>query len=163
MVQIYVEHPKKILQNKKKLEQDLKIKFHIKDNILITNEGAKPEKELIANQVFEAINLGFKVPDALLLVKEDYEFRKVNIKDVTKRGNLKAIRGRVIGTRGKALETIEKLTDSIIFLHDNTVGIIGRAEDIANTEEAIEKLIKGSKHGQVYGFIHRYQDKPENI
>lgn len=158
MPQIYVENPRKLIQNKKKIEKELKIKFHIKDSI--ADIQAKPEDEFLASQVFEAINLGFKVNDALLLKNDDYVFEKINIKEETKRKGLRGIRGRIIGTHGKALEALQSLTDSMISLHNNTVGVIAYREEIENTTEAIKKLIRGSKHGKVYGYIKRHEPRP---
>jgi rRNA processing protein Krr1/Pno1 len=83
MQEIYTEFIRKVSQNKKKLEQELEVK--------ITNQGKNlfidgdPEKEFIALQVIEAINLGFSTEKALLLKKEGIILQTLHIKDITKR------------------------------------------------------------------------------
>lgn len=151
MSQIYVEEYKRISQNKKRIEKELGIKISLKDNVLTFE--AKPEDELKITQFFDALNIGFRLNDALLIKEEDMSFEKINIKDVTKRGNLKTIRGRILGTHGKAIETLSNLTDCKISLHDSSVGIIGRTEDVARGSEALKRIIKGSKHGHVFAFL----------
>ena len=84
--QIYSENIRKIMQNKKQLEKELNIKIKKEKNIILV-EG-KPEDEFLALQAIEAINLGFSVPKALLLKEEDITFKKINIKDLTKRKDL---------------------------------------------------------------------------
>ena len=153
MPQIYIEEPRKLIQNKKEIEKILNIKFSIKNNIISIE--AKAEDEFIATKVIEAINLGFKVPDALLLKDEEYTFQRINIKDLTKRKDLKRVRGRVIGTKGKALDTIEALTDCILSIHDNSIGIIGRTEDIKKAADALKRIIQGSEHSSVYSSLER--------
>ena len=153
MPQIYVEEPRKLIQNKKEIEKALKIKFSIKNNIITFKANA--EDEFIATQAIEAINLGFKIRDALLLKEEDHTFQRVNIKDLTKRKDLKRIRGRIIGTKGKVLDTIEILTDCLLSIHDNSIGIIGRAENTEKAKEAIERIIQGSEHSSVFSSLER--------
>lgn len=154
MGQIYVENPRKIIQNRKEIVQSLNVKnLTIKNNILTFN--IDPEKDILATQVFEAINLGFKVRDALVIAEEGNSFKKINIKDITKRNDLARVRGRVIGKQGKALETLESLTNCLISVHDSAIGIIGRTEDIMMADEAIRKLIRGSDHSKVYSSVER--------
>ena len=155
MAQIYVEKYKRISQNKKRIEKELGIKISIKDNIV--SFESKPIDEFKITQFFEAMNLGFRLNDAFLIKEEDMSFEKINIKDVTKRGNLKTIRGRILGTHGKAIETLSNLADCKIALRENTIGIIGRAEDVTNAAEAVRRIIKGSKHGHVFAFLEEQQ------
>ena len=160
MQEIYSEDVGKILQNKKKLEQTLKVKITNKGKIIFV-EG-KAEQEYIAIQVIEAINLGFTSQQALLLQDEDFIFEKINIKDLTKRHDLERIRGRIIGTRGKTKEIIQNLSDCFISLHNNTVGIIGRAEDIEKAMQALTSIIQGSKQSKVYSYLERERGKEKS-
>lgn len=151
--QIYSENTRKIMQNRKKIETALNIKISRKQNIFFI-EG-KPENEHFALQVIEAINLGFSVDKTLLLKDEEFVFIRINIKDLTKRNDLDRVRGRVIGTHGRALDTLEALTDCYISLHDNTVGIIGKAIDIEKAKYALERIIQGSKHSNIYSHLEK--------
>jgi len=151
--QIYSDNIRKIFQNKKKIETALNIKLSKKQGIVFIK--GKAEDEHFGLQVIEAINLGFSVDKALLLKDEEFVFEKINIKDLTKRHDLERVRGRIIGTRGRALDTLESLTDCYISLHDNSVGIIGKAEDIENARYALERIIQGSKHSNVYAYLEK--------
>ena len=149
--QIYSQSTRKILQNKKLIEDSLKIKISAKNNI-VTLEG-KGEDEYIGLKVIEAINLGFPVPKALLLKEEDVIFEKVLIKSIAKRKDLSQVRARIIGTQRKALTTIEDLTGTIISVHENTVGIIGRYDDMQKALFVIKRIIAGSKHANMYAWL----------
>jgi len=157
MQEIYSEFSRKILQNKKKLEQELKVKITNKGNIIFVEGTA--ESEYTACQVMEAINLGFKMTDALLLTDEEFILEKIHIKDLTKRQDIKRICGRVIGTQGRTKRTIENLSDCIIALHDTTVGVIGRADEIEPTLTALTALIQGKKQTKTYSYLEREKSK----
>ncbi len=158
MKTIYSEKLPRILKNKRRLEKELDIK--------ITNKGkdvsiqGKPEDEYIAEKVIEALNFGFPFSDALLIKEEDNMLEIINIKDHTKRNDLKRVRARIIGTQGKTLKTLCKLTKCCFELKDNEVGIIGNPEYIENAQEAIIHLIKGSKQANVYKFLESNQPQP---
>lgn len=151
MTQIFVKKPREIIKNKKTIEKTLNARLSLKNRIL--DVEANPEDEFLAMQVIEAINLGFKVNDALLIKDEDFSFQKINIKDFTNKKDIREIRARIIGTKGKVLETLESLTDCLIVLHDNSVGIIGPKESAENASHAVKKIIHGSKHGNVYRYL----------
>ena len=157
MQEIYSEVARKILQNKKKLEKELKVKITNKGKILFVDGAA--ENEFIAIEIIEAINLGFTTQQALLLTEEDFVLEKINIKDLTKRHDLKRIRGRIIGTKGKTKEILQSLSDCLINLHENTVGIIGRAENIEKAMTALKSIIHGQKQGKVYSFLEKERSK----
>ena len=158
MKTIYSEKLPRILKNKKRLEEKLKVK--------ITNKGqevsidGKPEDEYIAEKVIDAINFGFPFSDALLIKEEDNMLEIINIKDHTKRSDLNRVRARIIGTQGKTLKTLCNLTNCHFELKDNEVGIIGNPEYIENAQEAIIHIIKGSKQANVYKFLESHQPEP---
>ncbi|MDD5192733.1 MAG: hypothetical protein PHH54_07290 [Candidatus Nanoarchaeia archaeon] len=153
MQETYVEPVGKIVQNKKKLESEL--------NVKITNKGknvfisGKPEDEFIALKVMEAIDLGFSVERALFLKNPEILLQIINIKNVTKKHNLEAIRARIIGTQGKTLKTVNNLTNCLISLKDNQVGVIGDYEYIADAVQAMTSLARGSKQSHVYARLER--------
>jgi len=153
--QIYSQSARKILQNKKQIEDSLEIKLYIKSGIVIL-EG-HPENEIVALEVIEAINLGFSVSQALDLKREDFIFEKILIKSIARRRNLVQVRGRVIGEERKVLRTIEYLTDCDIVLHGNTVGIIGARENVENASYALKRIIAGSEHANMYAWLEMQQ------
>jgi ribosomal RNA assembly protein len=153
--EIYVEKIREILRNKKLIEKDL--------NLKLTNRGknffvkGKVENEYLGIKVFEAVNHGFSVEEALDLKQEGIIFQTINIKDLTKRTDLERVRGRIIGTRGKTLNTLKKLTGCNIALSDNHIGIIGSALAIEDAVQALTSLVQGSKQGNVYARLERHK------
>ncbi len=111
--------------------------------------------EFMAEKIIQAIDFGFDAEDAILLKNENFSLEFINIKDHTHRQNLTDIRSRIVGTDGKAKQTIETLTGAVIVLHGNKVGIIVDAEHVSQTIQAIISLIQGSKHGNVFAYLER--------
>ena len=146
----------KIRKNKKMLEEKLNIKIDIKKDRIELSGGELDE--FVAEKVFEALELGFSINSALLLVDEEYMFETINIKDLSRK-NPQVIRGRIIGTHGKTIDNLEELSDCKIVLKNNTAGIIGRAEDIERAMQALTSLIKGSKQSNVYHYLERLRKK----
>jgi ribosomal RNA assembly protein len=157
METIYSENTRKILQNKKVLEDSFKIKISIKENI-VELTGKAPD-EYLALQAIEAINLGFAISDVTNLKYDDYMLEKIQIKSISKRKDLSQVRGRIIGEQRKVLRTIEDLTGCSLVVHDNWVGIIGLSEQVRKTAYAIKKLIAGSKHANVYSYLEEERAK----
>jgi len=167
MQETYVEDIAKVLKNKNKLEKQLEIKLTNKGKNIFAN--GKAENEFTALEVLKAIDLGFSVPKALLLIEENTILQIINIKDITKRHDLERVRARIIGTQGRALKNLTNLTNCAISLKDNKIGIIGNTEEIKQAIQAITSLIQGSKHGNVYARTERIkkrkrlEDKDLNI
>jgi ribosomal RNA assembly protein len=157
MQEIYIEDIKKVILNKNKLEKELNVKITNKGKLFFV-EG-KGEDEYLALKVLEAIILDFSVDRALLLRNENIILQTLNIKDLTKRKDIRAVKSRIIGTRGKTLKNLNHLTDCWISLNDSQVGIIGDAELIENAIQAMTCLIQGSKWGNVYARLEREMKK----
>lgn len=109
----------------------------------------------LGSEMIRAIDIGFDVDDALLLLNPDFNLHILNIKDYTKKKNLEEVRSRVIGARGRAKGTIQELTASIIVVHDNQVGIIVDADHLASVIYAITALIRGSKHANIFAYLEK--------
>ena len=146
-----------ILRNKKRLERKLKVILTIKGNE-IEIEG-KEVNIFLTNQVLEAIDKNFSVKTALLLTNEDYVFEEINIKSINKKKSLSSIKSRLIGTKGKTLKTISNIANCHLALNDNIISIIGPAESIKETTQAINSLIHGSKQSNVYSYLERTRRK----
>lgn len=128
MKKILVEKLPRIIKAKKKIERDF--------NIKVTNRGKEiyidgsPQNEYIAGKAIDAIDFGFSIAVATSMKKEELDFEKVNIKGYTHSKNLERVRGRIIGTSGKSLQTLSNLTNCYFERNGNNVGIIGAPEDI---------------------------------
>ena len=153
MQEIYVENLNHIIPNKKKLEKELGIKISNKGKNIFVDGDA--EKEYTALEVMQAINLGFSVNKALLLKNDNTILQTLNIKDITKRHDLERVRARIIGTKGKTLQTLNNLTNCEISLKDNKIGIIGNTENMEEAIQALTSLVQGSKQGSVYSRVER--------
>lgn len=158
METIYCEKISRIIKNKKKLEKNLKVKIETKGKD-VGIEG-KPEDEYLAEKVIEALEFGFPFSVALLVRNEEYVFEILSIKDYTKRKDLRSIKARIIGKKGKTLKTIQELTKCYFELKENRVGIIGDPEHLKNAQEALIFLIRGAKHSNVYKHLEKHQVKP---
>jgi len=151
--QIYSENARKIIKNKKIIEETLKVKLSSKENIVFIKGDA--ENEYICLQAIEAIDLGFSIKESLLLKDEEIIFKQINIKSIAKRRDMSQIRARIIGTNGRVIDTLESLTDCFFAVHNNTVGIIGNIENMKTALYALENLIAGSKHASVYAYLEK--------
>ncbi|MEX0920732.1 MAG: KH domain-containing protein [Candidatus Pacearchaeota archaeon] len=154
--QIYQKAPR-ILKNRKKLERGLNVKIINRGKEI--NIDGSPEEEYVAEKVLEAIELGFPFSAAMSLKEFGYTLEKLNIKDHTKRKDLRSVRARIIGKDGRTLKTLHTLTQCFFELKDNTVAIIGDPELVKNAHEAIISLIKGSKQSNIYSRLEKSQPK----
>jgi len=154
METIYFESAREVKKNKRELEEKLKVAIAFQGR-KASIEG-QPFAEYEASMVLEAINFGFSAKAALQLTDEQFIFRKIPIKNFTKRKNLKEVRARIIGREGKTKRTLEEISGcSIIVKDSNMIGIIGSAESIEEATTALANLIRGSKQANIYRFLER--------
>ena len=119
----------------------------------------EPYNIYTAKLVVTAIARGFNPELAIILTREDIGLEIINMPDIIGKNKNKLVRqkSRIIGTSGRSKKTIEDLTNTTISVHGKTVSIIGHFEDIVLARKAIEKLIQGSKHGNVYRWIEKQE------
>ena len=158
MKRIIIDRHRVILNNKKEIEEKLKVKISNKGKII--EFSGKPEQEYIADEVIRALNFGFTIDEALLLVDEEVMFEEINIKDLARTKNFERIRARIIGKEGKTLKTLSTLTDCYLKLKNNDIGIIGYSSEIEACIQALTSLIKGSKTANVYAYLEKHHPKP---
>ncbi|MBW2992791.1 KH domain-containing protein [Candidatus Woesearchaeota archaeon] len=110
-----------------------------------------------SREIIQAIGRGFNPDFALLLLKQDFVFEQVNIADYmkSKDASMQRLRGRVIGKEGKARRYIEEMTETHISVYGKTIGIIGETESASIARQAIENLLKGSQHSNVYHWLEK--------
>ena len=136
------------------LEKKLNIKITITGHkVSITSKNSLDEYS--ASIILDAINFGFSTDKALLIKEEEMLFRLINIKDFTRKKNLKEVRARIIGTKGKTLKTIEDIADCELLLKENTLGIIGSTKSVDIALTALKNLIKGTKQSNVYHYLEK--------
>ena len=105
-----------------------------------------------AKRIIQAIGRGFNPDKALELLEEDKAFEIINMQNYARntKDDLKRIKGRIIGRRGKAKKMIEDLVNVNLSIYGKTVSIIGKQENVDIARHAISNLLSGSKHGKVY-------------
>ena len=142
---------------KKRLEQETGIKITIDskegDVFLVGNDALSL---YTVREIVTAIGRGFNPEIALQLLKSDYSFEQLNLNDYAKTKNsLIRIKGRIIGSKGKARELMEEFTDCKISVFGKTISIIGRVDSVSVCRRAIQSLIEGSRHATVYRYLER--------
>lgn len=165
MNSLYFRRTNEIKKEKENLEKSLNISLKIIGKKVIFEGDSLSEYEALI--VLEAIEFGFSAKKAITLKNEEMIFRKVPIRNFTRRKDLSEVRGRIIGTEGKTKRTMEEISNCWIILNENTVGIIGKSESIEEGTTAVINLIRGSKQANVYRYlekINRYkkENKKEN-
>lgn len=161
METIFFEKTRNLKQKKEELEKKLDVKIEIRGKTVTIVGNAFNEYE--ANLVLEAIEFGFPIKKALSLKGEEIIFRKIPLKEFTRRKNLKEVRGRIIGREGKTKRTIEEISGCEVILKDNVVGILGPAENIEEATTALQNLIRGSKQSNVYRFLEKMNTRKKRF
>jgi ribosomal RNA assembly protein len=150
---------------KRKLQKKIDVKITVSSedgDVLLESEDSL--KVFVGTNVIRAIGRGFNPEVALKLVDENYTFEIVNIHDFSGKSKKQEerIKSRVIGTNGKARRSIEKMTETRISIYGKTVGIIGKLDDVYLAKRALEKLLQGVPHNNVYKWIDITKER-ENL
>ena len=108
-------------------------------------------------EVIRSIGRGFNPEIAKLLLKQDYVFEVISLNDYTgkSKNTLLRLKGRVIGREGKSRRLIEELSEAYVSVYGKTIGIIGLPESASMAKNAIESLLKGSTHANVYKWLEK--------
>ncbi len=118
--------------------------------------GNDPIKVYKVRDIVNAIGRGFNPEKAKLLLRTDYMLEVINLRELVKSKNqIKRVKGRVIGEKGKSREFIENITDTYISVYGKTVSIIGSYENVGLARQALFKLINGSPHSKVNSWLEK--------
>jgi len=112
---------------------------------------------LRAVEIINAINRGFSPERAFEMIED--EDLLLDVIDLSAMADgprqLDRLRGRIIGKDGRAREQIEDLTDVEISVFGKTVALIGYPEQLKTARAAIDMLIEGVPHENVFAFLDR--------
>lgn len=123
---------------------------------IIRKTDGTSQKAVLAREVIGAIAMGFAPDKALRLLEPDIYLEKMPLSQVARnKKDLQRIKSRIIGKKGKARETIAANTKTNIVIYDESVSIIGEAENIHFAREAIERIVKGTPHSAVFKFVEK--------
>lgn len=142
---------------KKGLQFALKIRLEINDDGIILIKSTDSLNIYIAKQVLKAIGRGFNPDIAIQLQDEINSLEVLNIDDYSKKNKNRqfSIKSRLIGTNGKSRRIIERLTNTHIQIYGKTASIIGEVSNVNLARQALDRLMQGAKHGNVYAFIEK--------
>jgi ribosomal RNA assembly protein len=133
------------------IEKETSTKISVKEEVSVEGESIGV---MSAENIINAIGRGFSPKNALLLLNEETTFSMITL--TKNRKELKRVKARLIGTKGKCRRNIENATNTKISVYGKTVSVIGKYEDVFSAQTAIEKLISGSGHIAVYKFLGIY-------
>lgn len=150
-------------KTKKKIEKELHVKLEIESDmggvtISLPEERSDPSVLFRARDVVTAIGRGFLPESAFRLIQdEEIVLEIIDLRLIFGRSesDIRRVKGRIIGMRGKTRRLVEELTEADVCVYGHTVGLIGDAEQVQAAKEAILMLIKGSQHRTVYRFLYR--------
>lgn len=150
-------------ETKRELEDRTKTRIEVDSEsgevfISSTDETEDPLAVWKARDVVRAIGRGFSPERAFRLLEEGETLEVIDLTDVvigSDKNALPRVRGRIIGRKGRTRELIEEMSGTYVSVYGKTVAIIGNPIQVEVAKSAIEKLIRGSKHGSVYRFLER--------
>jgi len=132
------------------ISKSLNVKLTFQDNsVTIEGEGLELFQ---AKSIVKAIGRGFSPENAFRLLKEDNTLETIELNQFND-SRIRVIKSRLIGTNGKAWKMIEKFSGCSLSVYGKTVSLIGSYEQLNIAREAVQMIIRGSKHSKVYGFL----------
>ena len=139
----------------KEIEKELGVSAKLVDgNVELEGDGGKC---WIAEQVLNAISLGFDANKAYKLFNDEYFLETIDL-DVLFGKNEKLIeryKARVIGSEGRAKRVLEDLSEAHLSIWENKIAILGTFDKLSEAKEAITQLLKGSTHAGVYAYLEK--------
>jgi len=126
---------------------------------LVKVEGAEENAIplLRAVEIINAVNVGFSPERAFEMIED--EDLLLDIIDLSRAADnpkqLDRLRGRIIGKDGRAREQIENMTDVDLSVFGHTVALIGYPEQMKVARAAIDMLIEGVPHENVFAFLDK--------
>ncbi|MFW9778499.1 MAG: KH domain-containing protein [Candidatus Heimdallarchaeota archaeon] len=141
-------------------------------HILATENTPDPILVWTVRDIVRAIGRGFSPSAAFNLLDDDIFLETIDLEG--SKSNIKRLKSRIIGEKGKAKRMIETSTETVISVFGNQVSIIGELTEIQHAREAIQHLIQGSKHSTVFRYLEQlrfrskyeplriWKDKPRN-
>jgi ribosomal RNA assembly protein len=150
-------------KNKGYIESKMTVKLEIESEaggvtITLAENATDPSMLLRAKDVITAIGRGFSPEHAFRLIRdEDAVLDVIDLRAIFGRSesDISRIKGRIIGMNGKTRRIIEELTDTNVTIYGHTIGIIGPYERADIARNAVQMLIDGSEHHNVYKFLQK--------
>ncbi len=155
MLRIFVTgNIRKVLDKKDKIEEQLDVKIDVKGRHIILESRKDAYSEYIAEKVFSALDFGFDLDTAMSLSNQSFMLETIDIKKSVKEQRYRDAIARIIGRKGKTINSFSQLTDCNIAVKDNLVGIIGETLNVSMAVHALNSLVRGAPYSHVVKFIH---------
>lgn len=144
---------------KKLIEEKSKTLLEIdSESGTVTVESSEdPLMVMRVSDLVRAIGRGFS-PERALVIMDD-EMQMLDVMDLSKmvgtKSDMARLKGRIIGKDGKTREIMEKLSGSKVSVYGKTIALLGYPEQIRVARAAIEMLLDGAPHGNVYSFLEK--------
>ncbi|MEM3791576.1 MAG: KH domain-containing protein [Candidatus Micrarchaeaceae archaeon] len=133
-----------------RLEKRLNCKIEIIDGNRVNING-DGYSEYNAGNVISAIGRGFDVNTAEKLLINDYYFKYIRLREtLNNRKQIERIKSRIIGKEGKSIRYIRAVSGADIVVYGDTIGMIGKIEEIEIASAAIKVLIEGGTHKRAF-------------
>ena len=129
-------------------------------HISSTSNTPDPTYVWKARDIVKAVGRGFSAEKAFYLLDDDVFLESIELGG-SKR-NIKRLKSRIIGEKGKARRMIEVSTEVFISVFGNQVSLIGEIAEIKNAREAITQLVHGSKHSTVFRYLEQLRFRSKN-
>jgi ribosomal RNA assembly protein len=137
---------------RKEISSRLGVKLAVSGNAVeIEGEGLKL---YIAKNIVKAIARGFSPARASRLFSEEVTLEIIDLGGLTER-RLAVIKARIIGTKGRMRELIEKCSGAALSVYGKTIAIIGDNEQLSVAKTAINMIIGGAMHSTVRRYLER--------
>ncbi|BBD72847.1 RNA-processing protein [Sulfodiicoccus acidiphilus] len=138
-------------------KEEVEVKFDERNKMFnVSPKGNNSYGALKVQSIINAIGLGFDVEVAMKLLSDDIMLDVIDIKEVTHDPeDLRRLKGRVIGEKGKTKRIIFEYTGVHVSVYDHYVGLIGFYDQLQVTRKAVEMLIRGKDHSAVYKYLER--------
>ncbi len=135
-------------ETKRNIEKALPIELNVDSEegavtLTLAKNAKDPSMLFRAKDVITAIGRGFSPEHAFRLINnEDAILDIMDLRVVFGRSesDIKRVKGRIIGMKGKTRQIIEELTDTTVAVYGHTVSIIGEIEEAQVAREAIQML-----------------------
>jgi ribosomal RNA assembly protein len=141
-------------KTKKMIEKRCSVELTVDDSEVQVSGDATDI--FFASEIVKAIGRGFEPRKAMLLLKEDFMFHLIPLREiVSSEKAITRLKARVIGEDGKIKTMIEESTDSFVSVYGNTIGIISKSDSIEYTKEAISMILDGARHSTVLAYLSK--------
>lgn len=152
---------------KEAIEKKLDVKIDvdsISGDIGLASSNSDPSLLFRARDIVLAVGRGFSPEKSFRLLNEDLNLYIIDLRELFRSvSDIQRVKSRIIGRGGKTRQIIEEETMTNISIYGHTISIIGDVEHIDVAKEAVEMLIKGALHRDVYRYLDKKRNELRNI